>query len=35
MMVGNAISVNMLERLIVRILRACGLRKPLHDRWPV
>ena len=33
MMVGNALSVNVLERLLVRMLRACGLRKPLQDRW--
>ena len=33
MMVGNALSLNVLERLLVRMLRACGLRKPLHDRW--
>ena len=33
MMVGNALSLNVLERLLVRILRACGLRKPVKDRW--
>ena len=33
MMVGNALSVNVLERLLVRMLKACGLRRPLHDRW--
>ena len=27
MMVGNALSLNVLERLLVRILRACGLRR--------
>ena len=32
MMVGNALSLNVLERLLVRILRACGLRKPVKDR---
>ena len=33
MMVGNALSLNVLERLLVRMLRACGLRKPVKDRW--
>ena len=33
MMVGKALSLNVLERLLVRILRACGLRKPVKDRW--
>jgi DNA (cytosine-5)-methyltransferase 1 len=32
MMVGNALSVNVLERLLVRILRASGLRMHLRDR---
>ena len=26
-------SLNALERLLVRMLRACGIRKPLKDRW--
>ena len=32
MMVGIALSLNVLERLLVRMLRACGIRKPLKDR---
>jgi len=33
MMAGNALSVNVLERLLVRLLRACGLRRRLTDKW--
>ena len=33
MMAGNALSVNVLERRLVRMLRACGLRRRLKDRW--
>ena len=35
LMIGNAMSVNVLERLLVRLLPAVGLRPPrsLHDRW--
>ena len=32
MLVGNAPSKRVLERLFVRMLRACGLRKPLQHR---
>lgn len=30
---GNAISLNVLERLLCRLLPACGLSKPLVDFW--
>ena len=33
MMVGNALSLNVLERLLVRMLRACGSRRRLEDKW--
>ena len=35
LMIGNAMSVNVLERLLVRLLPAVGLmrRETLHDRW--
>ena len=33
MMVGNVLSPNVLERLLVRMLRACGLRARLKNRW--
>ena len=34
-MVGNAMSCNILERILVRLLPACGLSfgASLHDRW--
>ena len=33
-MIGNAISVNVLERIVGRVLPACGLvRGALSDRW--
>jgi len=33
MMVGNALSLNVLERLLVRVLHGCGLRRSLRDWW--
>ena len=34
LMIGNAMSVNVLERLLVRLLPGVGLlRERLHDRW--
>jgi hypothetical protein len=35
LMIGNAMSVNVLERLLVRLLPAVGLRPPgsLQDKW--
>ena len=35
LMIGNAMSVNVLERLLVRLLPGVGLLRPesLHDRW--
>ena len=33
MQVGNAMSVNVVERILTRLLPAAGLTGPLEDRW--